>query len=40
MLSDYYDTLDLDYMKTVGKGAETEKEKEELEKWISELEML
>ncbi len=40
MLSDYYDTLDLDYMKTVGKGAETEKEKEELEKWISELEKL
>jgi hypothetical protein len=37
MLSDYFDQLDLDYMKEVGKGAETERESNEIGHWISEL---
>jgi len=37
MLSDYFDQLDLEYMKEVGKGAETERESDEIAHWISEL---
>ena len=40
MLADYYDQLDLDYMKEVGKGAETERESNEIAQWISEIILL
>lgn len=40
LLSGYFDQLDLEYMKSVRKGAETEEESKELQKWIKELQRL
>jgi predicted nucleotidyltransferase len=37
MLADYFDQLDLEYMKEVGKGAETERESNEIDQWVREL---
>lgn len=37
MLADYFDQLDIEYMKEVGKGAETKKESNEIGQWISEI---
>jgi len=38
ILAEFFDELDIEYMSTVGKGAETPSEVEELKIWLKELE--